>query len=119
MLSDLFLPNLLQRMPLVDFLDGVGEIEGWIHQQVLLDADRSLLGIDHAQMSAFKGAQACPEEVDSQNLDVTRDRRTMDSACRRRWSNTRESPGEIGLMVAPVTHPGILGTSPRRTPKAT
>src|SRR6267142_3479870 len=94
--------SLLQRMPLVDFLDGVGEIEGWIHQQVLLDADRSLLGIDHAQMSAFKGAQACPEEVDSQNLDVTRDRRTMDSACRRRWSNTRESPGEIGFMVAPV-----------------
>jgi hypothetical protein len=72
--------SLLQRMPLVDFLDGVGEIEGWIHQQVLLDADRSLLGIDHAQMSAFKGAQACPEEVDSQNLDVTRDR---DSGSRR------------------------------------
>jgi hypothetical protein len=50
-------------MPLVDFLDGVGEIEGWIHQQVLLDADRSLLGIDHAQMSAFKGAQACPRKL--------------------------------------------------------
>src|SRR2546422_2499252 len=57
-------------MPLVDFLDGVGEIEGWVHQQVLRYADLPLLSIDRAQISAFKGAQACPEEVDPQNLDA-------------------------------------------------
>src|SRR5467141_2073096 len=38
----------------------------------------------------------------------------MKSSRRRRWSNTRESLGEIGLMVAPVTHPGI----PVRRPAA-
>src|SRR5438309_10776292 len=57
-------------MPFVDFLDGIGEIEGWVHQQVLLYADLSLRSIDHAQMSAFKSAQACPEEVDLQNVEA-------------------------------------------------
>jgi len=99
MVSDLFLAkSLLQRMPLVDFLDGVGEIEGWIHQQVLLDADRSLLGIDHAQMSAFTGAQACP--------DSRRPRESCMKAYRRQQNHMQAHDGQR-MSPQVVEHSGI------------
>src|SRR2546426_7011058 len=83
-------------MPLVDFLDGVGEIEGWVHQQVLRYADLPLLSIDRAQISAFKGAQACPEEVDPQNLDAmsrSQDRKGFCMASYRSRASSGAYPG--------------------------
>ena len=58
-----------QRAPLIDFLDRVSEVDGRVDEQILIDADLSLVGIDHAEIRAFKRAQADPYEVDRRGLD--------------------------------------------------
>ena len=37
-----------QRVPFIDFFDGVTEIDGRVDEKILIDADLSLVGIDNA-----------------------------------------------------------------------
>jgi len=37
-----------QRVPFIDFFDGVSEIDGRVYEKILGDADLSLVGIDNA-----------------------------------------------------------------------
>src|SRR4249919_1744537 len=57
-------------MPFIDFLEGIIEIEGRVHQKILFYTDLPLFSIENAQISTFKRSQTYSHEVDSCNLDV-------------------------------------------------
>jgi len=59
-----------QRIPLIDFFDGVSQIDRRVDEKKLIDADLALVSVDNAKIRAFKPAQTDRHEIDRRGLDV-------------------------------------------------